>query len=81
MSHPIQILAAQRANLAGVLEYLRGMQPTTLGASRDPSETSAYATALRRAEAAYTVAETEFQRAISTLTAAEIAELLGGKAA
>lgn len=81
MSHPIQVLAAQRANLAGVLEYLRGMQPTGLVASRDPAESAAYAMAVRRAEAAYGVAEQEFQRAISTLTQAEIAELLGGKAA
>jgi hypothetical protein len=78
MSHPIQVLADQRAHLASVVEYLRGMQPTV---SRDVAEAAAYAAALRRAETAYMHAEAEFQRATSTYTSTEIAELLGGRAA
>lgn len=78
MSNPIQTLADNRANLAAVVEYLRGMQPTV---SRDVREAAAYAAALRKAETSYQLAEEALQRALSTLTTEEISQLLGGRAA
>lgn len=78
MSNPIQTLADNRANLAAVVEYLRGMQPTV---SRDVREAAAYAAALRKAETSYQLAEEALQRALSTLTTEEISQVLGERAA
>jgi len=67
----IKAIAEDRANLAALVEYLKGLQPV----SRDPDEAAAHQLAVRRAELAYERAETNFQKAVATLTVAELAAM------
>lgn len=66
----LKAIAEDRANVAAILEYLRGMPQRG-----DPEEQRVHQMAIRRAEQAYARLEEQFAKASATLTVAELAAM------